>query len=132
MTSLCRHFCTKTLSSQQFSVLSTSLQKDAKRVASLIDDARQAISISTIDNSDDNERQIAIDKVKYAINHYVQLVSRGDPPIQLKPNAQPKSESQSPIENDITKLLGEQVSHMKQEIFKSNRQRVWIGWYGFF
>lgn len=132
MTFFYRHLCTKALSSQQFSVLSTSLQKDAKHVASLIQDARQAISISTVDNSDDIDRQVAIGKVKHAVNHYVQLVSRGNPSVQLKLNAETKSESQSPIENEITKLLGEQVSQMKQEIFNANRQRVWIGWYGFF
>lgn len=80
-----------------------------------------------------------------ALARYVSLVARGSPPVTLSPGAgrvlgeeeddggeQKEMTQKLEPRNDVMQALGEDVHELRMEIFKSNRQRVWIGWRGWF
>lgn len=114
-----------------FDSLSFPLQREARQVASAMHDARKAIAIAAEDSSDDEERRDAMRKVKQVLQKYSQLAAQGDPPVQLTDYGKPV-ENVEFSENNVTRLFRSDIEAMKQEIFDSNRQRVWIGWWGWF
>lgn len=144
------------LSEDRLRALAYPIRGEARSVADAVKDARVATAVAGEEGSDDVERGDAVQLTKIALKRYVRLVKNGNPPIQLSENAsricagpdekasiEEKSNTvagtQSRIElrapearNDVMHLLGDEVQAMKQDLFMSNRQRVWIGWRGWF
>ncbi|CAN8061966.1 unnamed protein product [Agarophyton chilense] len=125
-----------TVSLQWCNKLEISKQKTARKVENAIQAARMATKIAAEEGSDQTDRTEALLKVKYAISQYRKLAALGSPAIILdESGSAPVDDNQDSIasfENDVTKLYGEDIQAMKKEIFESNRQRVWIGWRGWF
>eukprot|EP00178_Gracilaria_changii_P022968 TRINITY_DN687_c0_g1_i2.p1 TRINITY_DN687_c0_g1~~TRINITY_DN687_c0_g1_i2.p1 ORF type:complete len:145 (-),score=23.11 TRINITY_DN687_c0_g1_i2:974-1408(-) len=116
--------------------LDVSAHKAARKLETAIQAARMATKVAAQDGSDHTERTEAIVKVKHAVSQYRKLAALGSPPVVLSEfGSAPIDENQQPIqpcENDVTRLFDEDVQAMKKEIFDSNKQRVWIGWRGWF
>lgn len=148
-----------TLPEEGLLALADPIRREARSVADAIQKARNATALADEQGSDDLERQTAVRLTKIALQRYVRLVALGNPPIQLSENASRlcsendsdgdtalidrnsvntevpsrRMEVVSPeAQNDVMHLLGDEVHTMKQELFMSNRQRVWIGWRGWF
>lgn len=140
----------------RISALPASLLPSARRLLTAISDARDAATGAHAEGSDDDERLEAVLKAKYALSLYVDLVAKGDPPIRLSPHASHvldddtyQNEQQGDIvkndgrakslvgnvlepRNDVMRALGEEVHQMKDDVFLANRQRIWLGWHGWF
>lgn len=122
-----------------FESLNASIRGKARKVGNAIRSAREAAVFAGTDESDDIEREEARQMVRHALQCYVALAARGDPPVQLDPQGRVietkdggNEENQQKGGNDVVTLLEEDVESMKEEIFMSNRQRVWMGWRGWF
>ncbi|PXF50131.1 hypothetical protein BWQ96_00291 [Gracilariopsis chorda] len=123
-------------SARRFDCLGTSTRKDAHKVASAIEAARKSTAIAAQDGSDDVERTEAVSRVKNALLQYKRLAAIGSPPLALNERGKiedsEEDSSGGPGENDVTRLFHEEIRAMKSEIIESNKQRVWIGWRGWF
>ena len=124
-----------------FDSLQPSLRGEARRVANIVHAARKATAVAAARGSDDEERKEALTLVKTSLELYVGLVSKGNPPVVLTQSGnipsrgdadEDSSTEDVPTENEITALLGPDVEAMKNDIFQSNKQRIWFGWRGWF
>lgn len=126
------------------SALPAAQRREACRVSALIRDARVASAAASADMSDEDERVSARVLTKHALARYVALVAQGNPPVTLSKHASRVEDDSGEQDgdiaflqmleprNDVMKVLGEDVHQMKMDVFRSNRQRVWIGWRGWF
>ncbi len=98
------------------SELPLSLRVHATRVRRAVQDARDATAIAAMVDSDDLERNDSVGKGEVAVKAYARLLEQAG------------AEHKAAVE----KQLGADVDAMKRELFMSRRQRVWMGWRGWF
>eukprot|EP00177_Eucheuma_denticulatum_P007868 GFKZ01014317.1.p2 GENE.GFKZ01014317.1~~GFKZ01014317.1.p2 ORF type:complete len:168 (+),score=18.79 GFKZ01014317.1:204-707(+) len=157
---MCRSFCNSLTPSNahtQLSTLPSNLRSEARKLLSAVSTARASATRATKDDSDDDDRRHAVLHTKHALDLYVRLVAKGNPPVHLSPNASsvlannpddsnselapqnPQQETRVSMlgqklepQNDVMRVLGDEVQQMKEDTFRANRQRVWMGWRGWF
>ena len=135
-------------SASHYKSLCESIRLEARKVGNSIRCAREAAAYAALDYSDDVEREDARRKATHALRQYVALVAKGNPPIHLDEQGRvklsenaitegneeglKKEDEIAKPENDVMKILAEDVEALKHEIFMANKQRVWMAWRGWF
>lgn len=79
--------------------------------------ARDSAAVASEDNSDDFEREESLSHGKYAIKAYDDLLSAAE---------------EKDVRDAVVEALGKDVDAMKHELYMSRKQRVWMGWRGWF
>ncbi len=100
---------------EEASIIPPHLEGKLLRVRETVTNAREAVVIASVADSDDWERDRATSFARYAIQSYEELLT-----------------SSNKEENQIAALLEDDIKSMKEELYKARWQRVWIGWYGWF
>ena len=102
-------------SKEYFRDISPKLRRHAIDISKAVEDARGAAEIAAREDSTDSERDGAVNRARYALRLYKSFLEH-------------VGEEQAKVKL----LLDKDVESLKEEIYKARKQRVWIGWTGWF